>query len=211
MGGRAGARLCQRLAMKCSPASILRLVRQAPLPSSSAVRVGGVDEWAWRQPSRAMAPILVDLEHRVPIDLLEDATAESFAPWLKTHPTVEVISRHRGTTTASAATKGAPQAIQVADRWHLLPHLGEALEKVLAPHHADLKRAFAGETQHLPLASVEQEGLSPAKGLSQAEQLRQARREQRLATFTRVGELSATSAGVALRLRVSLAVIKRRR
>lgn len=189
MGGRAGARLSQRLAMKCSPASILRLVRQAPLPSSSAVRVVGVDEWAWRK-GQSYGTILVDLEHQVPIDLLADATAESFATWLKTHPTVEVISRDRGTTFADGATRGAPQAIQVADRWHLLHNLGEALEKVLAHHHADLKRAFAGETEHLPLASVEQEGLSSAKGLSQAERLRQTRREQRLATFTCVRDLS---------------------
>ncbi|SRR5581483_10979855 len=78
MGGEAGARLSQRLAMKCSPATVLRLVRQEPLPSSENVRVVGVDEWAWRKGQR-YGTILVDLEQHIPIDLLEDATAESFA------------------------------------------------------------------------------------------------------------------------------------
>jgi transposase len=58
------------------------------------------------------------------------------------HPTVEVISRDRGTTFADGASRGAPQAIQIADRWHLIHNLSEALEKVLAHYHADLKRAF---------------------------------------------------------------------
>lgn len=96
MGGEAGARLSRRLAMTCSPATLLRLVRQAPLPSSSTVRVVGVDEWAWCKGQR-YGTILVDLERQAPIDLLEDATAESFASWLQMHPTVEVISRDRGT------------------------------------------------------------------------------------------------------------------
>jgi transposase len=137
MGGEAAARLSQRLAMKCSPATVLRLVRQAPFPPSSRVRVVGVDEWAWRKGQR-YDTILVDLEHQAPIDLLEDATAESFAAWLEEHPTVKIISRDRGTTFADGASRGAPQALQVADRWHLIHNLGETLEKVLARYHADL-------------------------------------------------------------------------
>jgi len=126
MGGEAGARLSQKLAMKCSPATMLRLVRQSPLPSSDQVRVVGVDEWAWRKGQR-YGTLLVDLEKQRPIDLLADATAESFAAWLRRHPSVEIVSRDRGTTYADGAAHGAPQAIQIADRWHLLHNLGEAL------------------------------------------------------------------------------------
>ena len=189
MSGEAGARLSQKLAMTCSPTTVLRLVRQSPLPSSVPVRVVGVDEWAWRKGQR-YGTLFVDLEKHLPLDLLADATAESVTAWLQAHLSVEIVSRDSGTTFADGATRGAPQAIQIADRWHLLHNLAEALEKVLARHHADLKRAFAGETEHLPMALVEQEGLSPVKGLPQTEQLRQARREQRLTTFTRVQELS---------------------
>ena len=68
--------------MKCSPTTLLRLVRQSPLPSSAHVRVVGVDEWAWRRGQR-YGTLLVDLEKRIPIDLLADATAESFAAGFK--------------------------------------------------------------------------------------------------------------------------------
>ena len=191
MGGEAGARLSQRLAMKCSRATILRLVCQRPLPSSAHVRVVGVDEWAWRK-GQSYGTILVDLEQHIPIDLLEDASAESFAAWLEKHPSVEVISRDRGTTFADGATRGAPQALQIADRWHLLHNLSEALEKVLARHHADLKRAFtSAEEQDQVIAALDQQALTRLKALSQAEQLRQARREQHEAVYRRVQELAA--------------------
>jgi hypothetical protein len=105
---------------------------------------------------------------------------------------VELISRDRGTTKALGANRGAPQALQIADRWHLLRNLGEALEKVLAKHHADLKRAFTPPEEEYQLtAALDQQALARLKALSQAEQLRQARREQHEAVFRRVQELSA--------------------
>src|SRR5262245_53844811 len=100
----------------------------------------------WRKGQR-YGTLLVDLEQQMPIDLLEDASAESFARWLQAHPSVELISRDRGTTFADGATRGAPHALQIADRWHLLHNLGEALEKVLVRHHTELKRAFTREEE----------------------------------------------------------------
>jgi len=78
--------------------------------------------------------------------------------WLK--PSVEIVSRDRGTTYADGASRGAPHALQIADRWHLLHNLGEALEKVLARHHTDLKRAFVGEEEHPSVEPVEQASLT---------------------------------------------------
>ena len=114
-----------------------------------------------------------DLEHHLPIDLLPDATAESFATWLQAHPSVEIISRDRGTTFADGATRGAPQALQIADLWHLLHHLGEVLEKFLTRHHADLKRVFTPpEEQDQLITALDQQALRRLKALSQAGQLR---------------------------------------
>ena len=135
--------------------------------------------------------MLVDLERHLPVDLRPDASADSFAAWLKVHPSVELISRDRGTTEAFGATRGAPQALQIADRWHVIHNLGEALEKVLARHHADLKRALTPEEERQVLAALDQQALARVLARSQTERLRQTRRERRLATFTRVQELSA--------------------
>ncbi|MBO0782022.1 MAG: hypothetical protein J2P37_24650 [Ktedonobacteraceae bacterium] len=91
-----------------------------------------------------------------------------------------MISRDRGTTFADGANRGAPQALQIADRGPLLRNLGEALEKVLTRHHADLKRVFTPpEEEDQSTAALDQQALTRLKALSQAEQLRQARRAQR--------------------------------
>jgi len=189
IGGEAGARVSLQQGMACSASTVLRLLRHSPLPPPSPIKVVGVDEWAWRKGQR-YGTLLVDLERHMPIDLLADATAESFAAWLTAHPSVEFISRDRGTTFADGATRGAPQAVQIADRWHILHNLGEALEKVLARHHADLKRASTPQEESQVIAALDQQALTHVAARSQAEQLRQARRERRLEIFMRVHELS---------------------
>ena len=132
------------------------------------------------------------MERHTPIDLLEDATSESFAVWLEKHPTVEVVSRDRGTTFADGANRGAPQALQVADRWHSIHTMSEALENVLARHHADVKRVMTPppEEEQQIIAVLDQQALARTLAHSQMEQQRQARQEQRRAIFMRVQELA---------------------
>jgi transposase len=189
-GGEAGARMSKHQGAACSASTVLRLIRYGPLPTPSPVKVLGVDDWAWRK-GQSYGTILVDLERHIPVDLLQDASADSFAAWLKEHPSVELISRDRGTTFADGANRGAPQALQIADRWHIIHNLGEALEKVLARHHADLKRMLTPEEVQQTAVVLDQQALAHFTASSQAAQLRQARQERRMATFTHVQELSA--------------------
>ncbi|MDD3654047.1 MAG: transposase [Desulfotomaculaceae bacterium] len=88
----------------------------------------GVDDWAWRK-GHSYGTILVDLETHKVVDLLPDRQVSTLQQWLQDHPGVEIISRDRSQSYAKAAQMGAPNAQQIADRWHLLKNLGEALER----------------------------------------------------------------------------------
>jgi transposase len=90
----------------------------------------GVDEWAYRK-RQDFKTILVDLSTRRPPELLPDADATTFATWLQAHPGVQVSARDRAGTFAEGATQGVPNAVQVADRFHLMQNLPTAIEQIL--------------------------------------------------------------------------------
>jgi transposase len=143
LGGSAGARLAQQLGILASGSTLLRqLRREAFVDCPRAPRVLGIDDWAWRKGHR-YGTILCDLERGKVIDLLPDRSAESTEQWLRAHPGAEIISRDRASLYAEAASKAAPQAVRVADRWHLLRNLSEALVETLASHHRLTRRGSA--------------------------------------------------------------------
>jgi len=139
-GGEAGARLAAQLGLRASPDTLLRLVRAAPCPDPGQPSVIGIDDWAYKR-GRRYGTIVCDLQQHRAIDLLPERSAESTIAWLQAHPTVEVIARDRSGLYADAATRGAPQAVQVADRWHLVDNLADALEKFLLHKGMQLKEA----------------------------------------------------------------------
>ena len=141
-GGEAGSRLLTLLAMPASATTLLRMIRHAPVATVPTPRVLGIDDWAKRK-GHTYGTILVDLEaHRV-VDILPEATAETVELWLKTHPGVEVVTRDRGPEFVKGIQDGAPDAIPVADRWHLLKNLGDTLQRWLTGKRSCL-RAAAG-------------------------------------------------------------------
>jgi transposase len=153
IGGESGARAAIRLGIGVSPDTLIRRVRQTVTPMMPTPRVLGVDDWAKRK-GRSYGTILVDLERRRPVDLLPDRETGTLAAWLKAHPGIEVVTRDRSRAYAEGITGGAPHALQVADRFHILKNLSEALERLLTRQHQFVRAAVqppAASSQPLPL------------------------------------------------------------
>jgi transposase len=178
-----GARLAERIGIQTSWMTILRRMMALPTVSVGQVRELGRDDFSFKRGHR-FGTILVDLQSHGVIDVLPDRSAGTSATWMAAHPEIELVSRDRGGDYASAAKASAPQAIQCADRFHLLKNLGEALEGVLARHLAAHRRGQAEKSSATPLEDVQSK--QPPELSSKEAELSQAKREERFARYQQV-------------------------
>lgn len=165
LGGEAGARLTERLGMRASPSTLLRTLHGATLPAFEPPEVIGVDDFALLK-GRKYGTIIVDFEKRRPIELLEGRSAEILAAWLKKFPKLRIIGRDRSTEYERGIEEGAPRAVEVLDRWHLLKNLRQCTEHVLESNSAKLsaimlpvkgeEKAALAEHAPVPRSSKEQ-------------------------------------------------------
>ena len=155
LGGRPGQSFARRLLLPVSKDTLLRVVRRHAAQPATEPRVVGIDDWAWKRGHR-YGTIICDLERRQIIDILPDREAATVASWLIEHPSITVIARDRGVGYKQAATDGLPDAVQVADRWHLMENASAAfLNAVRRSMHAVRKAVGVGTVDPSALSAAE--------------------------------------------------------
>ena len=153
LGGEQGTRIADVLKVPCSADTFLRLIRKTTLTTHPTPTHLGVDDWAFRR-NASYGTILVDLQDHHVIDLLPDRTATTLESWLKAHPGVQLISRDRSGDYALGASRGAPDAVQVADRFHLQKNLSETVERIFHRHREALQQIkVAGAASSAPITA----------------------------------------------------------
>lgn len=187
--GKGGVRLGNRLGIETSRNTTLRRMMDVPDDARASVVYLGLDDFSFQRGYR-FGTILVDLESHRPIDVLPDRRAETAAAWMRDNPEIHVVSRDRGTEYASAAIQGAPQAIQVADRFHVCKNLTEATQLLLARCQAEITAASkmeeaAQDESGKPVISIEE---WRPKEPAHVEKVRLTRRAGRKARYEQVME-----------------------
>jgi hypothetical protein len=193
LGGEGGARLLATLGTPLSADTLLTAIRRAARPEPPAPRVIGLDDWSWRRGHR-FGTIIVDLERRAVGEEVPDRAA------LQRHPQITTIARDRAGVYAEAATKGAPQATQVADRWHLLHNLAEVLEEFLL-HQRAARGAGAPEAEAADANPPGDPGPltpnRPRRGQERTEEVRRQRHARLVEQYEAIRRLHAAGADVA--------------
>lgn len=216
LGGQAGARLGQHLGLACCGSTLLNQVHSIPLPIPETPTILGVDDFALCR-GQTYGTILVNLETHQPIALLPDRNAETLARWLRAHSGIDVLSRDRSKTYKRAMDQAAPTAVQVADRFHLVKNLGDALAVVLGSYRSELKAAEQIQHQQVVTTGSSSEAVvvspnplsNPIKDPSEPAQVAQRRRIEQQQTIKHLSAQGWPQTAIAQEVGVSMRTVQR--
>jgi transposase len=210
---RLGINVCARTAeallgsdqLGISDTTLNRLLRTLPDPELQAIEVLGVDDWAKRKGQR-YGTILVDHQKGKVVDVLEDRTAETLAKWLTAHPEIKIVTRDRSKTYAEGIRQGAPQAVQIADRWHLLKNGSDTVYKIFQQEHALIEKRLKEnlQTMKIDLPSAADPPVAERE-LTLAEE----KRKQRIDEAQRLVQLGWTQKAAARHLHIHPRTVRR--
>lgn len=196
------SRQANHLQMPVSGDTLLRIQRDIPFQTEAAPRILGIDDWALKR-GVSYGTMLVDLERNQPIDLLPDRRTETVKAWLREHPQIEIVTRDRSNEYKAAISEALPHAIQVADRWHLMKNLGDALQSLLKRYVRELKQV-ANE-----LAGHTEPEMEESLSVSDHKTREPSRKELRFQEVKRLGAQGLSQRQIAAQLQMSRGTVKK--
>ncbi len=204
--GELGTRLADRISIHTSPTTMLRRIMKLSSPAAGQITVLGIDDFSFKR-GRKFGTILVDLSSHQVIDLLNERSTKSASEWMQNHPEIRYVSRDRGNEYAQATREGAPQATPVADRFHLVKNLVEAIEPVVASCYREMRKA----QEPLPpprVPKVKEWRPAPAPDKEQQRLARLAANQERYAQMIELQKHGVQQEEIARRLGVTVRTIQ---
>lgn len=192
--GKLGSLLSKQLMLSVSTSTVTRIAMKQKLPEIIQPMVLGVDDWAFRK-GVSYGTILIDMETSRPIELLASRESADLKEWLKKYPNVKIVTRDRASSYSSAINEVCPDAIQVADRFHLLMNLSDALDIYFKSIQPGIKLLIKNKTEEIIKMSAsskleDKEDLNPAT-ITATPELKPLITDQRIDNFNKVKELQA--------------------
>jgi len=197
--GQLGSQLSKRLLLSVSPSTITRIAHRQQLPEIKQPKVLGVDDWAYRKGVN-FGTILIDMETSRPIELLRSRESADLKEWLTKYPGVKIVTRDRASSYSTAINEVCPDAIQVADRFHLLMNLSDALDKYFKSVRPEIRTLIKSKSkEYTNMLSngpfIDEKAELDLNCLSDSQELGRSFNDQRIDTFKKVKELQKEGIG----------------
>jgi len=127
------ARICRAMNIATSGDTIIRLLTKRFELQDEAVcgSVVGVDDFAFKKRHR-YGTIVIDESTHKPVAILDGRDGKSLKDWLQKNKHIKAVTRDRASAYAVAIKEILPDAMQIADRFHLHQNLLEAVRKTLS-------------------------------------------------------------------------------